>query len=662
MKVLLLFLALPLLVATSACKKGERAQRDLDSLYSKAYSQKAAGEIALAIESFQRLITADSLRATSHRFELFALYERVGNFRAALALLDSLPAIDSLQSKRILFLSLLGETDALKKQLRQKFPLAPYDELLLANLYLQEKDYDRAHYHLAALSQSDNALVAIDALGKLATLFDGYRQNGADSSAFFLRKLSNLLSERLRKQPPLQERFQLLYQSALVFSDYDDFAPAADSLFQQALLCLKRSEWRGANPDMLSAWIALERSRIGTPQSQSLEQALLTFRVREHRLGEAFAMLLLGKCPDYATARRMDLLSKSLELFESLSYPELPYAIAAQLDDGINDLLALLLAQERLLEAFEISERLKTLKQRFAPKYAFIKSHLPAFEALKRLQGDVAAIVVSKDSLAFLADEAERIERGQLFAETLSKKQGEFYQKFIEHQSLAPAEAELLSPKPLTLAETQRLLAPDEALIQLTFGETQSHLLVIAPSATRALSLALTRIEMTRAFKTLRFELLNGLPIDSADVMMNETRNALTRAILAPLLPLVSELSRVYVISNAPCPLHVLGERALFGETHQISYLTSAKQLQLAKFASQQGAPPMLSLDDIDAVPSRLFESPQEALLEWGRLDENAKSDCATLTRPLSESYRRFARSQSAKNRYAWINFSCYGK
>ncbi|MGQ9806336.1 MAG: tetratricopeptide repeat protein [Chlorobiales bacterium] len=661
MKLLLLFLALSFFAL--GCKKGERAQRDLDSLRSKAYAQKAAGDLALAIESYQRLIELDSLHATAYRLELLAIYERVGNFRATLPLLDSLSRIDSLQSlyaKRLLFLSLLGETDALKKDLRRKFPLTPYDELLLADLYLKEKDYDRAHYHLALLSHSENTLVAIDALGKLAMLFDGYRQNGVDSSAFFLRKLSDLLTERLGAELPLEMRFQLLYRSAHIFSDFSDFTVSADSLYSEALKCLAQPVWQGGNREALAAWITLERNCIGTPQSQPIEQALLTFRTKEHRLGEAFATLLLGKCSDYAPSRRMDLLVKSLELFESLAYPELPYNIDAQLDDAVNDLLALLLEQGRLLEAFEISERLKMQKQRFSPKPIFKPSH--AFQELKELQGDVIGLFVAKDSLAFLADDAERIERAALFAETLAKKQGEFYQKLIEYQLLMPAQAEQLSPKPLTLFETQRLLQPDEALVQLLFGEAKSYMLVITESKTHILFLSLTYTEIRRAFKQLRFELLNGLPIDSSDVMRNETRNALSASIFTPLLPLISERTRVYVMSNLPCPIHMLGTKSLLAETHQISYLTSAKQLQLAKFASQLGSPRLLSLDEIDTIPFDIFESPQEALLEWGRLDDVTKSVCTTLSRPIAESYQRFARSQSVQNRYTWINFSCYGK
>ena len=657
MKLLPLVLALAFLLL--GCKKGERAQRDLDSLYSKAYSHKANGDLALAIESFQRLLTLDTLRATTYRLELLSLYEHTGNFRTALALLDSLPTVDSLQAKRLLFLVLLGETDVLKKYLRQKFPLTPEDELLLANLYLQEKDDDRAQYHLAAVSQSSNALAAIEALGKLATLFDGYRQNGADSSTFFLRKLSSVLTNRLLEQPSLNERFELLYRSAEILSDYDAFTSDADSLFEQALNCLKHKDWRGATPEMLSAWITLARNTLGTPQSQSIEQALLTFRTKEHRLGEAFAMLLLGKCRDYAPSRRIDLLTKSLELFESLAYPELPYKISLQLDEAIDELLALLLEQERLLEAFEISERHKTLKQRFTLK-PLTKSLSPDFEELKRLRGDIFALFVAKDSLAFLTSDAERLERSQRFAETLAIKQGEFYQKFIEFKSKAPAEAELLLPKPMTLSETQRLLKPDEALIQLMFGEAKSYLLVMTESTLRVLALTTTRAEMTQVFKQLRFELLNGLPFDSSDVIQNKTRRTLSTLLLVPLLPFVSDRSQVYVMSNVPCPIHILGESRLFGETHRISYLTSAKQLHLANFAPSRSAPPILALDEIDVVPFHL--SPQEALLEWGRLDDATKLACVSLSRPLAESYRRFARSQSAQNRYTWINVACYGK
>ncbi|MFN3345822.1 MAG: tetratricopeptide repeat protein [Chloroherpetonaceae bacterium] len=661
-KVLLLFV---LALTLFGCKKSERAQRDLDSLYSIASSQKATGDFALAIESFQRLLTLDSLRATTYRLELLSLYEQTGNFRAALSMLDSLSSVDSLQSlqtKRLAFLCLLGETENLKQLLRRKFPLTQHDELLLADLYLQEKDYDRAQYHLAALSQSGNALVAIDALGKLAMLFEGYRQNGTDSSTFFLRKLSNVLTERLREQPPLEEQFELLYRTAHIFSDYDAFTSIADSLYGQALACLNRASWKGGNPEVLSAWVTLERSRIGTLQSQALEQALLTFRKKEHTLGEAFATLLLGTCTDYSTSRRIDLLLKSLELFESLSYPDLPYAVSDALDKAINDLLALLLAQERLLEAFEISERIQMLKQRFSPRPTLLKPHSPAFAELKQVQSEVFAISVMKDSLAFLADETARTERSQRLAETLSKKQGEFYQKFIEFKSTAPTEAELLLPKPLTLSETQRLLKSDDALVQFIFGDTQSHLLVITSSKTYRLAISLTRAEMVKAFKALRFELLNGLPLDSNDVIRNATRLALTNAIFKPLLPFISERSQVYVISNAPCPIHLLGETKLLGETHALSYLSSAKQLQLANFASPLDAPLIVSLDEIDVVPFRLFESPQEALLEWGRIDDKTKSLGLTLLRPLADAYRHFALLQSSQNQYTWINFSCYGK
>ncbi len=656
-KILLLCFALAFFLL--GCKKGERVQRELDSLYSKAYFQKTNGDLELAIESFQRLIALDTLRATTYRLELLSLYEQTGNFRVALALLDSLPPVDSLQAKRLTFLALLGETDVLKKYLRQKFPLTPADELLLADLYLKEKDDDRAQFHLAAVSQSSDALAAIEALGKLAMLFDGYRQNGADSSAFFLHKLSTVLTKRLREQPPLHEQFQLFYRSAEILSDYDDFTADADSLFEQAQKCLKRFSWRGANPDILSAWMTLMRNTIRAPESQSLEQALLTCRIREHRLGEAFATLLLGKCHDYSPSRRIDLLTKSLELFEALSYPELPDKISLQLDDAINELLALLLEQERLLEAFEISERLKALKQRFALKPVTTPLS-PDFEELKHLRGDIFALSIARDSLAFLTNDAERIDRMQRFAETLSIKQGEFYQKWVELKSKAPAEAEQLLPTPITLSETARLLKTDEVLIQLMFSEAKSYLLVITESTTRVLSLALTRAEMRELFKQLRFELLNGLPFDSTDVIENKARRTLTALLFEPLLPFISERTTVYVMSNAPCPMHILGERTLFGETHQLSYLTSAKQLQRANFAPSRSVPPILALDEIDIVPFDL--SPQEALLEWGRLDNATKLACTSLSRPLAESYCRFAQTQSAQNQYTWINVSCYGK
>lgn len=649
------------------CKKGERAQRDLDSLRSKALSQKATGDLALAIESFQRLIATDSLNANTYRFELLALYEQLGSFRDALCLIDTLlssalPAdsLPRLKEKKIALLAWLGEIDALQKQLRQTFPLTPEHEYLLAEIYLQKKDYERARYHFSLLTQSKNAQIAIESLGKLAICFDD--ETNSDHNKRLVQKMLDKLAETLPTQPSIEEKFNLLYRSARILAEHEAFASVADSLFTNALDCLTNPQWRGKNPEMLSAWITIEQSCIKTPRSQPLEQALLTFRLKDHRLGEAAATLLLGKCTDYDPTRRINLLLKALERFEALTYPQLPNHIMFQLDDITNDLLSLLLQQERLLEAFEVSERLKTLKQRFSARPTFARAHTSNFKALEQLQRDIFAITVMKDSLAFWADEARRIEQNQFFAETLAKKQGEFYQKLLELQSVPASEVELLSPKSLLLSETQRYLSPDDILIQFFFGQVQSYFIVITDSKIHIVRSPLIRNDIQQLFKTVQFELLNGLPFDSIDVLENRTRQMLTTLILNPILPFVSERSKVYVMSNMPCPLHILGKQNLLGETHQVSYLTSAKQLQLAKFASPFNTPLILSLDEIDAVPFELFESPQEALLEWGRLDDVAKSVCTTLTRPIADSYRNFARAQSVQNRYTWINFSCYGK
>ncbi len=665
MKSLLLFFALAFLLL--GCQKGERAQRELDSLRSKAYAQKASGELVFAIDSFQRLIATDSLRANTYRFELLTLYEQLGNFRDALYLIDTLlsssPPADSLsrlKEKKITLLALLGEIDALQKQLRQTFPLTPEHEYLLAEIYLQKKDYERARYHFSLLTQSQNAHIAIESLGKLATCFD--YEEGSDHSELLVQKMLDKLAEQLPTQSSIEEKFNLLYRSARILAENDAFASVADSLFTNALDYLTNPKWRGKNPDMLSAWITIEQSCITTPQSQPLEQALLTFRLKDHRLGEAAATLLLGKCTDYDPNRRINLLLKALERFEALTYPQLPNNIIFQLDDVSNDLLSLLLQQERLLEAFEVSERLKTLKQRFSTRLTFTRSHTSNFKALEQLQRDIFAITVMKDSLAFLADDAQRNEQNQFLAETLAKKQGEFYQKLLELQSVSMAEAELLAPKPMLLSETQRYLSPDDVLVQFFFGQVQSYFIVITDSKIHIVRSPLIRNDIKQLFKTIQFELLNGLPFDSTAVIENRTRQMLTTLILNPILPFLSERTQVYVMSNMPCPIHILGKQKLLGETHRVSYLTSTKQLQLAKFASPFNTPLILSLDEIDAVPFDLFESPQEALLEWGRLDEQLKSVCKTLSRPIAESYYRFARSQSVQNQYAWINFSCYGK
>lgn len=644
------------------CKTGERERREIDSLYSRAQAQKLSGDVFLAIESFQRLVERDSLRRTTHRRELLALYEQVGDFRAALAELDRLPPADSLNARKWLYLQWLGEFDSLRQALRGKFPLSPSDELLLADLYWREEDFDRAHYHLALASRADDPLVSIKALGKLAALFEGYGSNGADSAEFFLRAISDKLARDRLERLPIEARFESLCEGGYVFAEHESFAPQADSLFALAQKLLARSDWRGANPEALSAWIDLWRNAVGAKRRETLEQSLALFQRREHRLGEAFATLLLGECDDYAPSRRIENLKTALERFEALAYIDLPYRLKQEAEKAFGEMATLLLEQERLLEAFEISERVKILRQKFSPAVVSSRAVSPAFRDLMALRNEIAALAVAKDSLAFLSNENKRIERAQLLAETMAQKQGEFYQKWLELQAQNPSEAERLSPSPATLAETERALTDGEALIQFAFGEPRSFALVIENGAIRVVRLAISRAQLRQAMKTLRFELLNGLEFDSIDVMRNPTRRALSESVYEPLRSLVAEKSRLYVLSNEPFAAHVLGGDKTLAETHLISVLASARALRLAHVVAACDSLRWISSNELDDLPLRWADFRGEALIEWGRANETIKATCATWRAPLVEAYRRYALAQANQNRYGWINFSCYGK
>ncbi|MCS6990119.1 MAG: hypothetical protein NZM06_11445 [Chloroherpetonaceae bacterium] len=657
--ILPLLVALAFSLAGAGCKKSERSQRDIDSLFSAAQSQKASGDVWLAIESFQRLAEMDSLRRTAHRLELAALYDLAGDFRNAFLELEKLPPHDSLETRKLALLQRLNDDDALRQRLRRKFPLSPSDELLLGDLSMRDQDYDRACYHFSLARQSDDLLVSVRALGRLAALFEGYRQNGADSSDFFLREISNALAHRRLSSLPLEAQFQILCESACVFAESESFAPKADSLFSRAQTLLKNPAWRGGSSETLSAWLDLWRSAVSNPQSELIERRLALFQQKEHRLGEAFATLLLGECDALAPSRRIEILKIALERFESLAYVALPYRIEQEMAKGFGELIALLLEQERALEAFEISERVKALEQKFSPLRR-VKNVSQAFQDLARLRNDIAAICEAKDSLAFLPDDAKRLERSQLLGETLAQKQGEFYQKSLELKAQRPSEAESLSPSPITLAETESLLSDGEALLQLAFGEKASFAIVIESGAIRVVKLSLARPELKQALKRLRFELLNGLPLDSLDALGNPTRRALSKSVFDPLRALVEGKSRLYVVSNEPFPIHLLGEEKLLAQTHLISSLSSARQLRIADSAWAVGALRVISPNDLNDLP--FLEARREALIEWGRLDENAKALCATWQASLVEAYRRYAISEAEQNRYGWINFSCYGK
>lgn len=146
-----------------------------------------------------------------------------------------------------------------------------------------------------------------------------------------------------------------------------------------------------------------------------------------------------------------------------------------------------------------------------------------------------------------------------------------------------PAYRELVSPRPISLAETQKALRPDEALLLMTEAANTFHLFVVTPTAVgwsrpgREIDVILKQISDLRCdvdYATCtdaRKVELDALPTTQKEQEGQrrfdlDTSHALYQALIEPVEPLLKGTKRLYVTSSGKLgdlPLALLSRSAL---------------------------------------------------------------------------------------------------
>lgn len=146
-----------------------------------------------------------------------------------------------------------------------------------------------------------------------------------------------------------------------------------------------------------------------------------------------------------------------------------------------------------------------------------------------------------------------------------------------------PSYRQLVSPRPISLAEAQKALRPDEALLLITEAANTFHLFVITPTAVgwsrpgKEIDVILKQISDLRCdvdFATCtaaRKAELDALPMSKKELEGHrrfdlDTANALYKELFAPIEPLLKDTKRLYVTSSGKLgdlPLAMLSATAL---------------------------------------------------------------------------------------------------
>ncbi len=123
-----------------------------------------------------------------------------------------------------------------------------------------------------------------------------------------------------------------------------------------------------------------------------------------------------------------------------------------------------------------------------------------------------------------------------------------------------PAYAELATPRPITIAETQKLLAPDQAMIVYAVGTNESYIAVVNRDTAGIFGVPIGAKDLTAAVKKLRRSLN---PEGKTSVPPFEASDAykLYQQLFAPAEPALKGVNQLYVVTDGAMeslPLGVL--------------------------------------------------------------------------------------------------------
>jgi tetratricopeptide (TPR) repeat protein len=682
-----IFTLLFFLFTSSACqKKREKQILEADSLYQKGQMHWAGYEYASALESFHKSYALDTAlgRLPQARRTLLSLYdvhERSGNLSEALSLLDVLAkqsvnadSVRFFKKKRVDIFYRSGNTLATLEELRALGNPSPSDELLLGKLHLALGYVDEAQSHFLLAKSAPNPVTAMSACAELAGLFQDYRITTRlkDSSDVFLEELVSIARTASESQKSPRERFEIAFRAALVLAEFSSTTSEARFFFRQAENAVRSSEWNSISRPAYLAMVSLGMASLDTLRSGTLEAAFNTLQKKNNELGKAYASMLMGLCRDYDTDRQIGFLKRGLDGYDDLLYTAPAFKLVMDMDEGCNALIQKLGDDARRLEAFEVSERVRMLRQKKTARIYMPTLPDSVLTSLFRRSLDqmreITFLTMTNDSLAFSENDTLR-ESAQLFTkERIGIKRGEFYETVSLLKNASANLAAWVSPDALTLSDVQNELPFGEALLDIVPNDSTTSLILVTRSSIEQFTAPISKPDLRRAVRALRYDLLNGIDLSATDVLKNETRQMLSTALLTPLMKKLVSLTKLYVITQEPLPIHLLGETPL-QERIQISRLTSALQLRLGKSLALKKSPDFVSDDELDIIHTRYFFEERESLLPLRPLSaeqsadyKQAVTEAYQKNKTLAQFLKDRAAARAAKGDYSWIYVTCYGR
>ncbi|NTW49191.1 MAG: hypothetical protein HGB19_05560 [Chlorobiales bacterium] len=636
-----------------------------------------------ALDAFQEAAKLDTMLSRNEEalrdfLQLEDVQERAGLLNDALlslAAADSLTPPDSETVKRkivdrqVEILTELGEwKDAVARQ-RSLKNLLPNEALRLARLYMKTGETVSAYQFYRKAAASESAVVRIEAYAGLAMFLDENPsgKQDYDSSRTYQKKIVELCKAAEKSSLSDDEKFDILTTGARALSAFEPELKNASFLMFKALGLLGKDR----QAEMLWWHVAFEANSYAVRRVANLEESLNYFKQQDYRIGMAHAYALLGMEGNYGAEQQISYLKNGLEICEEFFIYDLPRNTTRDLEAGFYKLVDVLLKQARYQEAYEVSERIKMLHQRnlilkngFATKDAGLQAEILS---LRKLYAEIAALQVRKDMAAFLPEKDKEIRRNMI-SRRLAESQGDFYTRLAAIKAKNPNYAELFQPRPVTLPTLQSILPERTAVADAFISDETATVIFITKDKVKVFQNSISKEVFQNALEIVQWDFLEAKNPDK-QMLMESKERALLTTIFASAIELELEgIDRLICVSRLKIPFHILGSAKFLQEQVALSYLTSAKQLELARNVTPDGTLEFTNLNNIGYIPEACFADRRESVLLWRDFsaqelaDQRPILDLALKSKStLAEALKQIAIGKTSEGDCSWIGLSAYG-
>jgi hypothetical protein len=678
-----IFCALFCLVLLANCKPDyTREIQKADNFFIQAREYNKSYDYVKAIDVLEKAIELDSLAGRTSKlqqsFKLIShIKAKIGRFESSLnssrRALDLLPK-DSLAQRAMLLKHqahiyyLLQDHSRTIKLLEALNPKTNNDKKLLADSYFKTGQFTKAYRVYRDLGQAGDPLIKMQGYHGQMKVFSNppLTKSFRDSSKALVKRIISLATTLDESALSPYKKCMTYRQAAYALSMVENQKRNGSFFMFKALAQAKLT-----GESMLERTVAFEANALVVRRASTLEIALNYFKQKNYQKGMVEAYALLGMKESYSPDQRIDYLKKGLNIFRETRFFELPKVMTQTIFNGFYELISLLISQNRYLEAYEISEILKMTEQVNSLNtldYSILPSRYKAvINELRQSHHTITALQHLMDSTAFLDKEDQKIRRN-LLSRQLARHQGTYFSNLSrlreENQNLA----ELFEPIPITLPTLQSLLPEGVAAADIFYSDGQATVIFIAPQRANVFQATISRDDLDMALDVLKWDFIENPDAEPEKLRQSIHRRKLSNAFVAGLEVELEDIDQLIIFSNLDVPFHLLGRRSYLQENVAISYLTSAKQLQMARIIEPPKYVEFIKPGQTRQIELEFFTNQREKVLLWQDLDRQALAEqkivlelALSKSTSIADMLQKLAKEKIRLEDISWIGYSAYG-